>query len=250
MQLTKASDRVNAMLGEKRDDQSVITKTRFAIPKNDVDPPWFMAEFTRKTSPHWTQLIFQKTPQGWRVVAESMTEPKVRLPAIAKDRNGLATALAVDERGAFTVSPQQAAQAHARLLASVGEDTHARQLFSAGFYTTAIVDAQRRERQAVQGQWDLRYQRQPTQEVFALSTSAGGALIWYGLREQDNLVAHPGADKLQMSDPVRAALSHGNFFASKVIGKSMATYVAVVPPSPGKIRVMGEWFSNLSVTGS
>ncbi|MEV1248778.1 hypothetical protein [Nonomuraea sp. NPDC049750] len=241
LQLTNADTRMDTLLGERRKGRAGVDESRFAIPASG---DWFLAEY--KTGSNWTQLIFQQTTEGWRVVSASATRP----PAIAKDGNGYATALNVDERGGLAVSPRQAATAHARLMSTLGADAGAKQLFAAGDYTTELVASLRSDRQKAQGQWNLKYQPQLAPEVFALKTSAGGAVVWYGMREQDTFTARPGAAELGLSQPNWKALSRGTFYKSKVTMKSGAIYVAVIPPSSGKVRVISQWFAPFNISGS
>jgi hypothetical protein len=241
LQLTNADNRVNALLGERPGERPAITKPRFAIPPSGA---WFLAEY--KTGSNWTQLIFQKTAEGWRVVSGSVARP----PAIATDPNGLATALNVDQRGGLAVSPRQAAEAHTRLMSTLGEDAAAKRMFASGDYTTELVAGLRSDRQKARGQWTLKYQPQLVPEIFALETSDGGAVVWYGVRQQDTYTARPGAAELRLTQRGWAALSRGAFYKSKVTMKSGAIYVAVIPPSSGKVRVISQWFSPFSINGS
>ncbi|HUR07629.1 MAG TPA: hypothetical protein VM347_34160 [Nonomuraea sp.] len=241
LQLTNADNRVNALLGERPGKRPAITKTRFAIPPSGA---WFLAEY--KTGSNWTQLIFQKAAEGWRVVSGSVARP----PAIAEDPNGLATALNVDDRSGLAVSPRQAAEAHARLMSTVGEDAAAQRMFASGDYTTQLVAGLRSDRQKARGQWTLEYQPQLVPEIFALQTSDGGAVVWYGVRQQDTYTARPGAAELRLTQRGWAALSRGAFYKSKVTMKSGAIYVAVIPPSSGKVRIISQWFSPFSINGS
>ncbi|MFD1536908.1 hypothetical protein [Nonomuraea guangzhouensis] len=248
---TKADEQVNAMIGNRSTNPMEMNKTRFTIPRSGANPPWFLAEFALKGGKSWRQLIFQKTTQGWRVVASSVTDPKMKVPAIAKDRDGLATALPVDERGTLTISPRQAAQSHARLFATAGADPRARQTIAPGSFTTELVKTVQDQRKGLGGQWNVRYQPRLAPEIFALKTSAGGALIWYGFLTRNSFVAHQGST-YTASFPGRqtAALSHGETFKKRAALNSASTYLAVIPSAPGKVRVLNEWFSLLSITGS
>ncbi|WP_433515124.1 hypothetical protein ACQP2T_05645 [Nonomuraea sp. CA-143628] len=248
---TKADERLNGMIGNRSTNPMEIRKTRFTIPRSGANPPWFLAEFTQKGSKSWTQAIFQKTPQGWRVVASSLTDSTMKVPTIAKDRDGLATALPADERGTLAISPRQAAQSHVRLIATAGADPQARQTIAPGKFTTETANAVLDERKGMGGQWNVRYQPKLVPEIFALKTSAGGALIWYGALQGDSFIARSGST-LTASFPGRetAALSHGETFKKRVKRNSVTSYLAVIPPSRGKARVINQWFSLLSITGS
>ena len=251
LQQTKADERVNAMIGNRSTNPMEIHKTRFTIPRSGANPPWFLAEFALKGGKSWRQLIFQKTTQGWRVVASSVTDPKMKVPAIAKDRDGLATALPVDERGTLTISPRQAAQSHVRLFATAGAEPRARQTIAPGSFTTEIANGVQDERKELGGQWNVRYQPKLAPEIFALKTSAGGALIWYGFLQRNSYVARPGSTyTASFHGRQTAALSHGETFEKRAAINSASTFLAVVPSSPGKVRVLNEWFSLLSITGS
>ncbi|MEV0350646.1 hypothetical protein AB0H88_33095 [Nonomuraea sp. NPDC050680] len=252
LQQTKADQRLKAMIGNRSTNPMEIRKTRFTIPRSGgANPPWFLAEFTKKGSKSWTQVIFQKTAQGWRVVASSFTDSTMKTPAIAKDRDGLATALPVDERGTLALSPRQAAQSHVRLIATAGADPRARQTIAPGAFTTETADFVAAERKGMRGQWNVRYQLKLVPEIFALKTSTGGALIWYGALQGDSFIARPGNTlTASFDDRETAALSHGKTFKKRVKRNSATSYLAVIPPSRGKVRVINEWFSLLTITGS
>ncbi|MFG1966259.1 hypothetical protein [Nonomuraea sp. NPDC049028] len=252
LQQTKADERLNGMIGNHSTNPMEIRKTRFTIPRSGgANAPWFLAEFTRKGNKSWTQAIFQKTAQGWRVVASSFTDSTMKVPAIAKDRDGLATALPADERGTLALSPRQAAQSHVRLIATAGADPRARQTIAPGRFTTETANAVLDERKGLGGQWNVRYQPKLVPEIFALKTSAGGALIWYGALQGDSFVARSGST-FTASFPGRetAALSHGKTFKKRVKRNSVTSYLAVIPPSRGKARVINQRFSLLSITGA
>ncbi|MEU7743626.1 hypothetical protein [Nonomuraea sp. NPDC049158] len=251
LQQTKADERVNTMIGNHSTNPMEIRKTRFTIPRSGANPPWFLAEYTQKGSKSWTQVIFQKTAQGWRVVASSFTDSTMKVPAIAKDRDGLATALPADERGTLAVSPRQAAQSHVRLIATAGADPRARQTIAPGRFTTETANFVLAERKGLGGQWNVRYQPKLVPEIFALKTSAGGALIWYGYLQGDSFIARSGSTyTASFNDRGTAALSHGKTFKKRLKRNSVSSYLAVIPPSRGKARVINEWFSLLSITGS
>ncbi|MEV1176333.1 hypothetical protein [Nonomuraea sp. NPDC049784] len=210
-----------------------------------------MAEFGRKGASGWWQAIFQKTSAGWRAVAMSVTTSKSRPPAAARDKNGLATAVAPDDGDALIASPRQIAQAHARLQSTFGQDRRARKMFTADSAARLNADGRAGDRKALQGQWTMTVRSQPTLEIYALRTSAGGALVWYGIRQQYTMTARPGTSTtLGSTDRVNAALSHGNRFAHKAVFKNAGIYLAVVPKSPGIVRVPAEWFTQISITGS
>ncbi|WP_433428272.1 hypothetical protein [Nonomuraea sp. CA-141351] len=251
-EISTVQRKISKMLGESSQKPwKAAVKPRFAIPGKVSGAPWFMVEYGRKGASGWWQAILQKTSAGWRAIAMSVTTSKSRPPAAARDENGLATAVAPDDGDALIASPRQIAQAHARLQSTFGQDRRARQMFTANSPARLNGDAGATDRKALQGQWTMTVRSQPTPEIYALRTSAGGALVWYGIRQQSTMTARPGTSStVGVSERVAAALSHGNRFAHKAVFKDAGIYLAVVPKSPGIVHVPGEWFTQISITGS
>ncbi|WP_188194116.1 hypothetical protein [Nonomuraea sp. SYSU D8015] len=252
-EISTADSQLTKSLGEPLDwAEQPIVKPRFAIPGKVSGAPWFMAEFRRKGGSLWTQVIFKKTSAGWRVVAMSQTTSKSRPPAAVRDKNGLATVVAPDDGAGLIASPQQIAQAHTRLLSTFGQDRTARRIFTANATPRRNAAVMEREREQLsQGRWTAAIRSQPTPEVYALRTSAGGALVWYGIRQQDVYVARPGANTtMNFTDRHSAAASRGERFRRKAVRKIAAMYLAVVPKSPSLVRTPSEWATYLSITGS
>lgn len=252
-EISTSLSQLHKSLGEPADwAEKPIVKPRFAIPGKVSGAPWFMAEFRREGGSTWSQVIFKKTSAGWRAVAMSETGSKSRPPAVARDKNGLATVVAPSDGAGLIASPLQIAQAHARLQSTFGQDRRARQLFMANAVTRQNAVSYARERKAVsQGRWTMAVRAQPTPEIYALRTSAGGALVWYGIRQQDTWIARPGANtRLGFTDRPSAAVSHGEQFRRKAVRKIAAMYLAVVPKSPGLVRIPTERATYLSITGS
>ncbi|MEV0233451.1 hypothetical protein [Nonomuraea sp. NPDC050786] len=249
-EISNAEGKINKMLGESSSWKAVV-KPRFAIPGKVSGAPWFMAEFGRKGASGWWQTIFQKTSAGWRAVAMSATTSKARPPAAARDENGLATTVAPDDGDALIASPRQIAQAHARLQSTFGEDRRAGRVFAADSAARLNAKGRADDRKELRDQWTMTVRSQPAQEIYALRTSAGGALVWYGIRQQLTMTARPGAGTtLGVTNRIGRALSHGNRFSRKAVFKDAGMYLAVVPKSPGIVRIPGEWFTQTSITGS
>ncbi|MFC4119062.1 hypothetical protein [Nonomuraea zeae] len=250
-ELTEADSRVTKALGDPIEtSHATIVKPRFAIPaKGAADPPWFMAEFSRKGGKGWTQVIFQQTPGGWRQVAWSETTAKPRIPAPARDGNGLATVLAPDGRSGLPASPRQIVQAHMRMESTFGKDPRARRLFTADAKPRENAANYVRLQQQMRGQWNVKVATKGTQELFALKTAAGGALVWYGTRNRLTFTARPGAGELNFTDRPAAATSHGKRYTRKAVLTSGATYLAIVPRS-GKVRVPVRLSAVFTATGS
>ncbi|MGW0806594.1 hypothetical protein [Nonomuraea sp. NPDC002799] len=251
-EISTAQSKVITMLGEPLDAyEKPVVKPKFAIPGKVAGAPWFMAEFARKGRSGYTQAIFKKTPAGWRVVAMSANSAKARPPAIARDKNGLATAVAPDDRQGLIASPRQIAQGHARLQSTFGADRRAAKIFNSGAIARTNAAGRRADRDTVRPAWTMTVRTQAAPEIYALRTAAGGALVWYGIREQQTLLARSGNDiRLNFTTRATAALSHGERFTRKAVHKSIALYFAVVPRSPALVRVPGEWFTSISITGS
>ncbi|MFG1706924.1 hypothetical protein ACFLIM_27400 [Nonomuraea sp. M3C6] len=251
-EISRTQSQVRKMIGESVEPaRKPIVKPRFAIPGKVGGAPWFMAEFSRKGTTSWWQAIFKKTPAGWRTVAISATTTKSRPPAVARDKNGLATVVAADDGNTLIAAPRAIAQAQARLQSTFGQDRRARQLFTADSYARRNANVNRDNRKTLQNQWTTKIRTQPTPEIYALRTSAGGALVWYGIREQATMAARPGTSfNMGFTSRETAALSHGQRFNHKAVYKSAAIYLAVVPRSPGLVRVPAQWFTHVSITGS
>ncbi|TDE57195.1 hypothetical protein E1295_08710 [Nonomuraea mesophila] len=250
--MSKADSRAREMIGETvTTPRQAIVKPRFAIPGKVSGAAWFMAEFRRKGGTAWSQVIFKKTPDGWRMVFMSITSAKSRPPAVARDGDGLATALAPDDGDGLVASPRRIAQAHARLQATYGEDRDALRVFTTRAIPRLNADARRDERATLGNEWTMEVRSRPVAEVYALRTAKGGALVWYGIRQQNIHVARPGTTAtMTFTDRVPAALSHGRSYERRAVLKSAGMYLAVVPRSPGPARVPAEWFISLSAGGS
>ncbi|TDD12248.1 hypothetical protein E1292_02050 [Nonomuraea deserti] len=85
-----------------------------------------MAGFRREGGTSWSHAVSKKTQDGWCMTLMSVTSARSRPPAVARDGNGMATALAPDDGAALIASPRGIAQAHARLQAAFGQDRSAR----------------------------------------------------------------------------------------------------------------------------
>ncbi|WP_345567015.1 hypothetical protein [Nonomuraea rosea] len=252
-EITKATALLLRALGEPVEtSHEAIVKPRFAIPaKGAADPPWFMADFTRKGAKYWGQLIFQQTSDGWRVVARSSTSTKSRIPAPARDGNGLATVLAPDAKTGLPASPRQIAQAHARMQATFGQDPQARRLFTADAKPRVNARTLKDQRQSLRKdlKWNLKVGAQPTQELFTLRAANGGALIWYGLKLKQVYSVTPGAGWIAFTDRPSAAVSHGKRFNKKAVMSEGAIHLAVVGRS-GQVQVPTVYHASFSITGS
>ncbi|MFI7618320.1 hypothetical protein ACIBP6_44590 [Nonomuraea terrae] len=252
-EITTAQSKVNKMIGERvGGTREPIVKPRFAIPARASGEPWFMADFARKGSSTRYQGIYRKTPAGWRLVAMSVTAGESRPPAVARDRNGLATAVAAGDGDGLIASPRRIAQAHARVEGTLGENRDVRRLFAADSHARRDADALRDQRaQLARGRWTTTVRTEVAPEIYALRTSAGGALVWYGLRTRQTFTARPGSTQtLGFKEAETAALSHGKRFTREAVYTSAALYLAVVPRSPGLVRVPTAWHTEVAVTGS
>ncbi|MFI7698513.1 hypothetical protein [Nonomuraea sp. NPDC049480] len=226
-----------------------IVQSRFAIPRAGTGTPWFMADFRRKGVQVWTQVVFAKTRAGWRMVAGSMSP--YRTPAVARDGDGFATVLAPDDRAGLVVSPRELARTHARLLSTAGDDPRAKRLLVDNFWTGVYADTHKQDREEMPAGWNLRRDTQPARELYALRTTSGKALVWYGITEEDTYTAGSGAAGLKFWDGTLAKpLSKGKTFREKAVYKRASMYFAVVPKSSGKVAVTWGDYGYMSVTGS
>ncbi|WP_207755819.1 hypothetical protein [Nonomuraea cypriaca] len=100
--------------------------------------------------------------------------------------------LAPDDSAGLKVSPQELARTHARLLTTAGDDPRANRIILRNIYTW-YADVRKRDREKLPAGWDLRRNTQPAQELYALRTTSGSALVWYGITEEDTYTARGGA---------------------------------------------------------
>ncbi|MGP3961250.1 hypothetical protein ACTWPT_35145 [Nonomuraea sp. 3N208] len=229
--------------------QSRIVKSHFVIPRAGAGTPWFMAEFRRRDgNRRWDQVIFAKTQAGWRMVAVSASLG--RIPTPARDHDGFATVLAPDDRAELVVSPQELTRTHARLLTTAGDDPRANRLILRNIFTWD-ADTRKLDRENLPTGWNLRRNTQPAQELYALRTTSGGALVWYGITEEDTYTARPGAPGMEFySGSLAKPLSNGKTFREKAVYKRASMYFAVVPKSKGKVKILWSRNGFLSATGS
>ncbi|WP_433430695.1 hypothetical protein [Nonomuraea sp. CA-141351] len=248
-EIHQAEVRLDRLQGEAAQvSQSRIVKPRFAIPRAAAGTPWFLAEFKRPGNRLWEQIIFAKTSAGWRMVADSATLD--RLPTPARDDDGFATVLAPDDRAGLVISPQELTRTHARLLTTAGDDPRANRIILRNVFTWD-ADVRKRDRENLPTGWDLRRNTQPAQESYALRTTSGSALFWYGITEEDTYTARTGAPGMKFySGSLAKNLSKGKTFREKAVYKRASMYFAVVPKSKGKVKILWSRNGYLSVTGS
>jgi hypothetical protein len=247
-EIHRAEVRMDRLQGEKsKVEQARIVKSRFAIPRAGSGTPWFVAQFMRAERNAWFQVVFAKTRAGWRMVAKSLSLDR---PVVAKDQDGFAAVLGPDEKAKLTLSPRQLAQTHARLLESGGDDPRAQRLIVQNLWTV-YADFRKQEREELPSRWDLRRDTRPAPDLYALRTTSGGALVWYGVTENDTYVARSGAKAMRFPDGgFGDELSRGKAFREQALYKRASMYYAVVPKSPGKVKVMDGSYAYVSVTGA
>jgi hypothetical protein len=250
LELDRAVLRLAKLSGDRPGDLPPITSTRFVIPKNSTGARWFLAEITEQGEDDRTQLILQETSAGWRLVARTSTPLQGPALPIAVDNEGRATAVAADATTKLAIAPRVVAAAHARALATNGKDARANRLLGAGPYTTQSATARLADLRLLRGQWDVRDRTQVVPSIYALRASGGGAVVWYGVREQQVFAARPKAATLSFTRPEPAALSGKKEFRSRVILVQASWFAAVVPASASKkTRVVADWTAQISVTG-
>ncbi|MEV1238695.1 hypothetical protein [Nonomuraea sp. NPDC049750] len=250
LELDRAVFRLARLRGDRLGTLPRLTSTRFVIPKNPGGARWFLAEITEQGRDYRTQLILQETADGWRLVAGSTTPLQASALPIAVDDEGLATAVAADDTENLAVAPRAVAAAHARSLATNGKDTEAKRLLAAGPYTTQSATARLADMRLLRGQWDVRDRTQVVPTIYALRASGGGAVVWYGVREQQSFTARPDAATLSFTRPEPAVLSGKKEFRSRVILVQATWFAAIVPAAPSKrTRVVADWTAQISVTG-
>lgn len=250
LELDRADLRLAKLRGDRPGTLPRLTSTRFVIPKNSTGARWFLAEITEQGQDDRTQLILQETSAGWRLVARSHTPLQSAALPIAVDDEGRATAVAADATTKLAAAPRVIAAAHARSLATNGKDARANRLLGAGPYTTQSATARLADLRLLRGQWDVRDRTQVVPSIYALRASGGGAVVWYGVREQQTFAARPKAATLSFTRPEPAVLSGKKEFRSRVILVQASWFAAVVPASPSKkTRIVADWTAQISVTG-
>ncbi|MEU7855609.1 hypothetical protein [Nonomuraea sp. NPDC049141] len=250
LELDRADLRLAKLRGDRPGALPQLTSTRFIIPKNPTGARWFLAEITEQGEDDRTQLILQETSAGWRLVARSNTPLQAAALPIAVDDEGRATAVAADATTKLAVAPRVMAAAHARSLATNGKDARANRLLGAGRYTTQSATARLADLRLLRGQWDVRDRTQVVPSIYALRASGGGAVVWYGVREQQTFAARPKAATLSFTRPEPAALSGKKEFRNRVILVQASWFAAVVPASRSKkTRIVADWTAQISVTG-
>ncbi|MEW9547148.1 hypothetical protein [Nonomuraea sp. NPDC050783] len=140
--------------------------------------PWFSALVTRDGQP--TLLTFTKSDL-WRLSSVAQLLPGQKMPEIALDAEGYATALAADDKS-VTISPQFMQPVHASV-AETGSSGVTAGLVAAGPYTTEVAEqiAELREKAKADGfSYDSIFSADNF-PVYALRTADGGALIQYSL---------------------------------------------------------------------
>ncbi|MFC4116676.1 hypothetical protein [Nonomuraea zeae] len=247
-EIHRAEVLLDRIQGEKPEvTQDPIIKPRFFIPRAGAGTPWFMADYTHKGNYKRIQVIFARTPAGWRVTAESVRNGK--LPTPARDRDGYAIAVAPDDKSRLTISPRQLAQAHARLVATGGDDRRAKRLIAQNIFTW-YAGFRKQEQDRLPSKWDLRRNTRAAPEVYALRTTTGSAMVWYGLTEEDTYAARPGARAMTFKDGMADDLSKGKSFRELAVYKRGSQYLSVIPKSPGQTLIYFGRYGYMSITGA
>jgi hypothetical protein len=251
LELDRAMFRLAKLRGDRLGDLPNVTSTRFVIPKNPSGTRWFMAEITEQGRDYRTQLILEEAADGWRLAAATATPLEAPALPIAVDGEGRATAVEPDATTKLAVSPRALAAAHARALATNGQDARSGQLLAAGPYTTQPITARLADLRLLRGKWDVSDRTQAVPAIYGLRASGGGAVVWYGVREQQVFTARPTAATLSFTRPEPAALSGKKEFRNRVILVQASWFAAVVPATTAKkTRVVADWSAQISVTGT
>ncbi|NRQ39561.1 hypothetical protein HII36_48195 [Nonomuraea sp. NN258] len=257
LEISQAQTRIRKLRGERRKPVEPLAKVTYAIPAKTANRPWFLVEYNRQgwAAGSWVQLIFVKTEDaGWRMAAGTYVAGGVKRPAIAVDRDGLATAVPPDTRGGSAFSPRQVAQAMARSWQTRHQDEQALRVLAPGPFTSEQGKAQRAEEAPLKGQWDVRSAHQAPPEVYALKTRDGGTAVWHAVRGRIEFTARSaarsGGRTLAFPGDTKdfATLSRGRSYASRATLTEAAWFAADVP-AKGKARVYAEWYAGLAISG-
>ncbi|MCK2221120.1 hypothetical protein MF672_046065 [Actinomadura sp. ATCC 31491] len=210
--------------------------------------PWFSALVTRDGRP--ALLTFARS-DDWRLSSAAELLPGQRVPDIALDAEGYATALAADDR-TVTISPQFMQPVHASV-AETGKSGVTAGLVAAGPYTTEIAEqiAELREKAKADGySYDSIFSADNF-PVYALRTADGGALIQYSLSrttttttktaEDDWGIPVPDTARWAVDPPVRRSLRlvETHQFATAVPPIAKAGAAAVIAHDGGLTRASG-----------
>jgi hypothetical protein len=88
-------------------------------------------------------------------------------------------------------------------------------------------------------------------ELYALRTTSGTALVWYGVTEEDTYIAGPGARAMKFPrEGFGDQLSKGRAYREQAVYTRGSQYVAVIPKSPGQTKIRYARYAYLGVTGS
>ncbi|MGA4990690.1 hypothetical protein [Nonomuraea bangladeshensis] len=193
----------------------------------DEQAPWFTALATRDGRP--TLLTFARSDR-WRLSSAAELLPGQKLPEVAEDAEGYATALAPDDKS-VTISPQFMQPVHASV-AETGSSGVTAGLVAAGPYTTEVAEqiASLREQAKADGfSYDSIFSADSF-PVYALRTADGGALIQYSLSRTTTTTTKTAEDDyIPVPDAARWAIN------STVLRRTLRLvethqYATAVPP--------------------
>jgi hypothetical protein len=235
-------DRAGYRLREaKKDKYTPFTYSRpaYYIPRQDTFPKWFAVEATSGSTRH--ALLFTQEHEGgpWLLAADPF--PSSPLTGIALDKDGFATAVGPSDHDA-ALQPRKVASAHAATLSTGASG------MAPGPFTTESRDALTRVQDELhkRGVTLISDFAPDQQRTYALRTTAGGALVWYVVRQ---------SERYDMVDP--GTVNTDGDLAGLVTGRvghhlssiALIQYLAVVPDH-GQTQVIGTYRKAVQATTS
>ncbi|RCG21149.1 hypothetical protein DQ384_36665 [Sphaerisporangium album] len=222
---------------------------QYYIPRRQsFGPEWFVAAYRKDGQAGHAQVVLANTDHGWRAVIGTWTRRP--LPTIATAPDGRATAVGPDSMAGLRISPRRLAEVHASLLSSFDRRGQQSGVLADGTYTSSYVAALRADAETLEREWAMRLRVRPFPAVYALSTTDGGVVAWYGLMEQqDYHVAMPQAGRMGFTRAAERAFTKGAFFSRHVTVTAVSAFAAAIPRSAAPARVLGGLYAVTGVRG-
>ncbi|GAA3232257.1 hypothetical protein [Actinocorallia longicatena] len=203
------------------------------VPRLGGYPQWFVANVTRNGTPSLLALIKKSPGQRFRLSIAVTPVKGAKLPQIATDADGYATAMATRDES-LLVGPSLVASLQAAV-AEDGSKSFSAPSLQSGPFTTGLATQSAKEDKAA-GKKDLIYgsaYTAPQLPVFPLRTKDGGCMVLYPLAHDVALTRRTDVG------PLEAPADAGHLLPTPAVGMQMRIsanlqYAAVVPPKPVK----------------
>ncbi|GGP87117.1 hypothetical protein [Streptosporangium pseudovulgare] len=209
-------------------------RPRLLVPRVQRAPYWFAAVVSREDSAGGSRtavLTLTERDDRWCVSSTALLEPGERVPEIARDAEGYATALDQDDRS-VEISPRLMAPLHATA-AEQGTQGIAAGLVEKGRRTTGYAEeiaAERKKYKADDCQGYDSIFGASGYPVRALRTADGGAMVMYSLIRTDTLTVKvvPCA-MIRVPKHLERLVSGSNLPVKELRIVETQPYVSVVP---------------------